>query len=267
MPHSFDEALALQQRDENHFQGQTDTRYWNRRGPFGGYAAALLLKAMMQRIGTTQPPRSLTADFVSAMVPGAFTIAVTVERQGKSIASLSARIIQGDIVCAVSQATFYRERSSPTIINTRMPTFPVAAQVPVWHNSVAELPFLDRFEYRVARGFPGSGGDDAQTGGWLRATEPRVLDPLMLVAYADAWYPALWSQLTAPANYTTISFTVYFRQALPLASIATDGYVAIINHAQYLHEGFVDSQGELWSAGGILLAQMSQIGPMSIVAG
>ena len=67
------------------------------RGPNGGYIAALMLRALTATVDDPdRAPRSLTLHYLRPPIPGEpAEIHVVVERAGRTLTSLSARMIQG----------------------------------------------------------------------------------------------------------------------------------------------------------------------------
>src|SRR5262249_37938024 len=65
------------------------------RGPHGGYLAAIVLRALTTAVADARrTPRSLTIHYTRAPEPGPVTISTTVERAGRSLSTLSARMEQ-----------------------------------------------------------------------------------------------------------------------------------------------------------------------------
>ncbi|HLL92227.1 MAG TPA: acyl-CoA thioesterase domain-containing protein, partial [Solirubrobacteraceae bacterium] len=65
------------------------------RGPHGGYLAAMLLRALMLTVADpVRAPRSLTVHYPRAPEPGPVRIRTVVERAGRSLSTLSARMEQ-----------------------------------------------------------------------------------------------------------------------------------------------------------------------------
>ena len=63
------------------------------RGPHGGYLAAMLLRALIASVSDpARAPRSMTIHFARAPDPGPVTIATVLEREGRSLSTLSARM-------------------------------------------------------------------------------------------------------------------------------------------------------------------------------
>jgi acyl-CoA thioesterase len=104
-----------------------------------------------------------------------------------------------------------------------------------------------------------AGGDEALVGGWLRLAEPRAADAAALAFYCDAWLPAPFALLKAPAPAPTIDLTIHFRTRLPIASMAPETPVLARFTSSTSHGGFFEEDGAIWAPDGTLLAQSRQL--------
>src|SRR5262249_58547233 len=68
---SFADTLELKPAGENLWAGEADTDYSHPAGQFGGWTAAVLLKAAMMEAGGEGPPLSLTVMYTDAVRGGA----------------------------------------------------------------------------------------------------------------------------------------------------------------------------------------------------
>ena len=93
-------------------------------GPNGGYVAALILRALVTEVADdARAPRSLTIHYLSAAREGEAEVQVTVERTGRSLTSLSARLIQGERLIAIATADRKSTRlNSSHVSESRMPS-------------------------------------------------------------------------------------------------------------------------------------------------
>jgi hypothetical protein len=83
-----------------------------------------------------------------------------------------------------------------------------------------------------------------------------------VAAFADAWPPALFSVAPPGAEIgpvPTIDLTVHFRTALPLPGARPDDFHLCVLRTRALHDGFLEEDGEIWSPGGLLVAQSRQL--------
>jgi acyl-CoA thioesterase len=123
------------------------------------------------------------------------------------------------------------------------------------------IPMQARFEARPAIGpEPFTGADRSEVGGWLRLTEPRPYDPLLVAAITDAWIPAVFSRMTPDerVGVPTVDLTVHFRSEVP-ATLAADDHVLVVFRTRVGRDGFIEEDGEVWTADGVLLAQSRQL--------
>ena len=77
----------------------------------------------------------------------------------------------------------------------------------------------------------------------------------MLPARADAWPPAVFSRLEVPVGVPTIDLTIHFRQA----PSGAPGWCLVRFRTQVAAAGYLEEDGEIWSADGRLLAQSRQL--------
>ena len=106
---------------------------------------------------------------------------------------------------------------------------------------------------------PFSGSESMRSGGWLRLREPRAADALFLAALTDAWFPQIFTRLTAPIPAPTIDLTIHFRAHLPLTNARPDDWYLLAVSTRLATEGFFEEDAEVWSRDGRLLAQSRQL--------
>jgi acyl-CoA thioesterase len=119
-----------------------------------------------------------------------------------------------------------------------------------------------RYDSRIAVGAPFSGAPEATIGGWIRLAEPRLADALLVAAYTDAFTPAVFAAVRGRGNLgpvPTLDLTVHFRTTLPVEGAKPDDYCAVTFRSRVARSGFVEEDGEIWSASGLLLAQSRQL--------
>jgi acyl-CoA thioesterase len=256
---AFDAETAITRVAENVFHGEISPNWSVQRGPNGGYLAALMLRALQLVAGEALDPRSLTLHYLAPPAVEPCEIAVTVERAGRTMSTLSARLTQGGRLCVLALAVFARPRAGLEIVGARMPDAPVPDEAtPIALGSGPR--FWSNYDVRMAFGAtPFSGSEDMRSGGWLRLREPRGADALFLAALTDAWFPQVFTRLTAPIPAPTIDLTVHFRAHLPLANAQPDDWYLLVVATRLATEGFFEEDAEVWSRDGRLLAQSRQL--------
>ncbi len=247
---------------ESEFEARLDPGWWIVVGPNGGYLAAILLRALGRCVEDPErTPRSLGIHYVSPGREGAARVAVRVERSGRTLTTLSARLEQEGRLLALALAAFARPRPSPEFADLRMPEVSAPEVSPALVDG--GVPLRARLERRPAFGGDARGrADGALVGGWMRSSEPQLAEPPLLALFCDAWLPAV-SQHPAlagapPRGMPTVDLTIHFRSPLPATARPDDFYLGVFR-SQTLRAGFVEEDGEIWTRDGLLLAQSRQL--------
>lgn len=258
--HPFDQATALTRTGPGSFEGRISGDWFGMRAPFGGAAAALMLRALAHVVDDPERPvRSFSTYFVDAPTDEPMLIAASAERRGGSLTAVTARAEQHGAVKIVSVATFSRGRESFSFDDARMPDVPPPGEAPPLPRLEGLPAFLSHFEFRpVFGGLPYTGGPVAETGGWVRTGEPRVLDAFLAAAFADVGMPSVFPRATFPVVTPTVDLTIHFLAPLPIEGARAGDFTLVRFRTQEAREGFFVEDGELWSADGRLLARSRQ---------
>jgi acyl-coenzyme A thioesterase PaaI-like protein len=237
------------------------------RGPHGGYLAAMLLRALTETVADAQrAPRSLTIHYARAPEPGPVEIHTAIERAGRSLSTLSARMEQDGRLMALALAAFSVPWHAPEISDLPLPEVePAEPRVdgPRPPHAMAP-PFASHMEFQPRMGTRPFTGTQApmEVGGWLALAEPRALDALALAFFSDALFSPPFIRLSEPAVTPTIDLTIHFR-----ASVAPerDGGLETAEHcfarfrSTVVHEGFFEEDGVIWGADGRVLLHSRQL--------
>ncbi len=255
---AFDRATAAQPQGDGAWTVTLDPSWDAPAGPNGGYLGALVLAAMHGELAdAARPPRSLALHFLRPGAPGRATVHVTVERAGRTLSTLSARLVQGDRVLLLALAAFSAEGEGAVAYEAPAPLAAPPAEVRAVEVPAELVPIAAFFEFRPVFGaLPFSGAPEATTGGWLRLREERALDAPLLAVSTDAWWPVPFLRLPQPLPAPTIDLTIHFRA--PLDGVG-EGWVLGAFETRRLAGGFFEEDGELWSEDGVLLAQSRQL--------
>jgi acyl-CoA thioesterase len=264
-----DTAVALRERDgARHVFDATVSGEWRAgRGPHGGYLAAMLLRALLAAVDDPQrAPRSMTIHYARAPEAGPVSITTTLERQGRSLSTLSARMEQEGKLMALVLSAFSVPWTAPEISEVRLPD----AQPP---DEPRESPAsLRRFAPQFSKHlviqprigpipFRGS-NEPMAVGAWLGLRDPdRPLDALALALFSDSLYSPPFIKLDGPGTSPTIDLTIHFRahigEGVP-GTIAHNLCFARF-HTTLVHEGFFEEDGVIWAPDGTLLVQSRQL--------
>ena len=261
-PTRFDADTAVRRIGAGRYAARIDRGWWVVAGPNGGYVAAILLRALAAEAGdAARSPRSLSIHFVARPEEGPARIEARVERRGRSLSTLTARMTQGDRLVALALAAFaLPQPDAGGFSHAAMPAAPPPDACPPL---VPRIPLHERYEYRWAIGSPPfSGGSEALCGGWIRLAEPRGLDAPLAAALCDAFPPAVFSALgdaSLTGGIPTVDLTLHFRSPLPGPEAPVADPVLAVFRTRLLREGFLEEDGELWSRDGRLLVQSRQL--------
>jgi acyl-CoA thioesterase len=250
--HPLDADTALEPLTPTRWRATVADRWWVTRGPFGGYVAAFLTRAMMAAVGDpARRPRSLTVYFVHPPKAGPIDVCVAIERTGGSATTATMRIEQDGrpVALATGSCATWRD-GEPEWAEAVMPDAPAPeACRRLDHDS--QPPFQRRFEIRWVDGVPVG---QARNLAWVRPDPPRPLDHLALTALSDGWLPAAFSKLGRFVAAPTVDLTIHFR-----APVASGEWVLADYRSRFSAGGTWEEDGELWAADGTLLAQSRQL--------
>jgi acyl-CoA thioesterase len=264
-PHPFDRDSAVTRVADGEFEARLDRGWWIVVGPNGGYLAAILLRALQETVGEAdRTPRSLTVHYVSPAVAGPVRIATRIERAGRTLSTVSARLEQGDRLIALALGAFAKPRPSPQFHDAQMPEAPppeslAALELP----PETVVPLRERLETRPVFGERmRATSNHALAGGWLRPRQPRLIDAPFVALLCDAWPPAVAQhQALAQAAFRgmpTVDLTIHFRAPVPAGARPDDYYLGVFR-SRTLRDGFAEEDGEIWTRSGVLLAQSRQL--------
>ncbi len=242
------------------YEGSLAGRWWIGRAPNGGYLAAVMLRALEAALADPgRAPRSVTVHYLAPPVEGPVSVACTIERTGRALSTLSARVHQGDRLIALALAAFSEPWPAGIELSDVAPPdvpAPEALEPPTWDRPR----FAQNFDTRFALGTtPFSGAGEALTGGWIRLTEPQIADDVFVMMLADAWPPAVFQLTDGFFPVPTVELTVHFRTALPLAGATAEDFQLVRFRTALVRDGFLEEDGAIWSPDGQLLAQSRQL--------
>jgi acyl-CoA thioesterase len=257
---AFDRDTAVEALGDGRFAARFSPAWRVVRGPNGGYAAAVLVQAMIAAVSDpARQLRSLTVHYLRPPLEGDVEIAVTIERAGRGMSTVSARAVQeGKTVLLGLGALGGPYQGAIEYADAPVPDVPAPADIPVPDSPLGfpDMPFRDHFELRPALGprvFSGEG--PAVTGGWIRVREDRPLDAPLLVALTDSWWPAPYGPAGQVLVAPTIDLTVHLRAALP----RPHDDVLIEVRSDTAADGYFEEDTRLFARDGTLLAHSRQL--------
>jgi acyl-CoA thioesterase len=257
-PTEFDRGTAVSPAGDGAFEATIDPRWNVLRGPHGGYVAAILLRAMTAALGdAARMPCALSVFYPAAPAPGPASILTRVERAGRSMTTVTARIDQDGAAAALATAAFSADWPEALgFDHSEPPEVPGPDGVEEMDRGSLVPPFTQFLDFRPAVGEPlFAGAERALSGGWMRLHDEHELDAPRVAMLTDAWPPAVFPYATAPVAAPTIELSVYFRAPLPAAG----RWVLGVFESKLARDGFFEEGGTLWTRDGELIAQSRQL--------
>jgi acyl-CoA thioesterase len=253
----FADDTAVEPLGDGRYAATIDPGWWIQRGPNGGYLAAIVLRAVLAEVGSGgQAPRSLTLHFLRPPVEGSAEVRVEVLRQGRTLATVRAGLVQGDTTCIEALAAVGGPRPGIEFDDAPPPIVPPPDLLEPPPSAPMEIPMRARYSYRQGIGaVSGAGGGEALTGGWIRLADDDPVDHAAVAAFTDGWAPAVFARLAAPVGVPTVDLTIHFRHDVP----HRPAWCLVRFRTRLATGGYLEEDGEVWSDDGRLLAQSRQL--------
>jgi len=208
-----------------------------------------------------RPARSLTVHYLRPPHEGDAEVAVTVERTGRTLTNVSARLEQDGRLLATALAAFADARPGPEFSDAPMPTVPGPDEVASSPSRRSRSRCGPATTAASRSGRCLLGCRRAESGGWIRLApgeaDGEVVDEHLLAAFTDAWIPAVFSKVVGRLGVPTVDLTIHFRN--PGVVVPADQFCLTRFHTRSAAEGFLEEDGEIWSPDGVLLAQSRQL--------
>jgi acyl-CoA thioesterase len=231
------------------------------RGANGGYLAAIIVRAVEAEVADPgRPFRSLTLHYLRPPENGPLEVSVAVERQGRTLTSVTARASQDGRPCVLAVGALAGDFGSTVEFAEAMPQVEPASAIEPWPVVEEMPPVARRVEMRPAiGGTPFAGGQEPCTGGWIRLREPHPYDAALLAFLSDVWLPPTLLSVVDPIGVPTIDLTIHFRN--PQAALEASPGEPVLGafESRFAAGSFVEEDAQLWSPGGVLLAQSRQL--------
>jgi acyl-CoA thioesterase len=264
-------AVASDRHVPGRFHADIPDSWSSPNGVHGGMLIATITRAMLHAApGSGHTLRTVNASFLDRPSSGTLVVDTEVVRVGGITAHVEARASgQGqDETAPRVWGLFTRPLPGPSYLDAQMPDVPAPDDCPADDNGMlpgTNPPLFDRIDLRPVIGTPPwqpgwTPGQPARYARWNRYHEPSVdgdgeLDPLGLLAFADLPAPAAWVRFGPDDPFVrTVSLELIFNLLEP----PTDEWILADFTARWLGDGYLLTQGDLWSAGR-LVAYTSQI--------
>jgi acyl-CoA thioesterase len=261
--HLFDDATRVVAGDSR-WQGRTSPDYWAFVGPFGGFTAATILRALIEHPERSGDPVALTVNFCAPIAEGDFDLDVRLVRTNRSSQHWCVELSQGSAgVAALATAVFAERRPSWSHQPARCPQSRPFDEIKPF--AFVPAPWVKQYDFRfiegnpVLRTSPATEPASSFTRLWISDRVPRKIDCLSLMAMSDAFFARIFHTRGELVPFGTVTITTYLHaDADDLAKEDITRVLAVAD-ASTFHKSYADQTGQLWSPSGRLLATTTQV--------
>ncbi len=259
---SFDADTAVRLLDPGVYGCEVSQNQWVVAGPNGGYLAALLTRAgEAQLADSARQLRSLTVHYLRPPRAGSARIEVTIEQLGRSVAYLRLKMIQSDKPILLATGAWATEREGFEFDGWPRPNAdpPDTCSILTSVHGGPSLPIHRQWEIRSATRAAFGSGQAPDLTWWIRPPTHCPLSDAMIVAITDALPPPIFVTEVGPMAIPTIDLTVHIRAQLSAVKWEPGDWVLARFTTRHASGGFLEEDGELWTAAGVLLAHSRQL--------
>jgi acyl-CoA thioesterase len=236
-------------------------------GPFGGYLAALALRAMGAH-SVQRRPATFSCQYLNVGEAGPVEIEVTSRRSSRRAECLNARILQNGKQLIDAQAWLVAEKlSGLDHRHARMPQIAAATELPRW-DGFKDREALSRIWTHIERRPKLDARESGSSPGkpewtcWLKLSQPiPANDPLLQAARAVLWIDlAPWNAVLmahgSPTTHIspTLDLTVQFQSSLYALDAAASDWLLVDTASPSAGAGLIGANATLWSQAGELVA-------------
>src|ERR1700742_320826 len=263
-PHLFDDATRVVAGDSR-WQGRTSPDYWAFVGPFGGFTAATILRALMEHPQRMGDPIALTVNYCAPIAEGDFDLDVRLIKANRSSQHWCVELSQGgDDVATLATAVFAERRPSWSHQVAQIPEAKPFETIPPYTKIAA--PWVKQYDFRFIDGDPNfyAAGKEAPASAysklWIADRVPRKIDMLSLVSMSDAFFARIFHARRELVPFGTVTLTTYFQTSVEDLAAEDITHVLACADARAFNRSYHDQTGELWSPSGKLIATTTQMG-------
>jgi acyl-CoA thioesterase len=253
------DSLTLSRRDDGAFTAIADPAFEANTGLFGGWTAALLLRAVLDAPGAEGSLSALTVSYINRVSPGAALI-LKPQRLGggKSMAHWRCDLfLEDDDTLAASAHIVLTHRKPGDARNwLPMPECPGPEEIPVFNPPSA---FGARFDIHHVVGVDPFATPSAGSLAWERTTTPGQMDYVRLAMLADLGWPRAWALGDAPRASSTLTLSLYLTATPEELAMVGEDYILAEMVATRAEHSTIGSRKTMWSRTGALLATSEQL--------
>lgn len=253
----FDHDSALTPLEDGRFAVDVPGRWSTGPGANGGFVAGLLARAVLIGAEPGHDLRSVTVNYLRPATPGPAEIRLDTIHSGRTVRLIDATLHRDGKPLSIARTTLAtrREMDHP-FLDREPPNFPPPESLePVdWYDDPNYI--RARFDTRfVVGGRPPIELDRCESSSWLRTVDHAPVTNPLLVAMTDTSLPP--AVMRPPhLGTSTLNLTVHVFEPIDKP---IDDFLAVTNHSTVARDGYIDTDTEIWTRDGRLLAQGRQL--------
>lgn len=261
----FDDDTAVVAVGDGRWRGEATDRWTIAGVPNGGYLMSIVLGAILTR-SQHPDPLTVTGHYLRRTRPGPVDIHAETIKEGRSLTTMSASLVQDDREALRILATLgdLDAMEGPTAIDAEPPDVGPLTDLHETDVDRSVVHIADRFEYRMreekARGAVGEPSGTAHFDALIRFADEREPDARCLPTIADAFPPTVY-QLGHYGWTPTLELTVHFRGRPAV------GWLLCVLRTRFLERGLLEEDGEIWDSSGRIVALSRQMALASVPQG
>lgn len=258
----FDQDSEVKKIAQNRWTTQFSKRWAVGSVINGGYAMAVVAKAMVQE--TELPhPLSITAYYLDRSDAGEATIETELIRSGRNVSTVGAKLIQEgkERIRFMGAFTDLNRKSGETFLEEKAPVLPPIDECESFNFDKAPVEINKRFELHVPEGYTANRGQQGNISEFLcyaKFPDSDVVAPHALCLFSDAFMPAVFNRVGPVAWVPTIELTVHLRD------VPAPGFLTCRFRTRYLTNGTLEEDGDIWDSEGKLVALSRQMAKLRI---
>ena len=250
-------SLSVEPIEPGRWAAVASPHYEANSGMFGGWTAALLLKAVLNEPAATGSASAMTVNFINRVVPGvSLEVRTTQLGGGRSLMHWRSDLLAEGKLLASAIVVLADRKPSDQHTETAMPTAPLPAStqpavLPGTFGSVVDVrPTLgdDLFNQTTTRSL-----------NWERDVSGRPMDAVQLAFLSDLGAPRIFFVSDSPRPSSTITLSIYFLATDDELATCGDDYILNEMIGTRANAATIGSRKDLWSRDGTLLATSEQL--------
>lgn len=256
---TLDASLALQSKGDGLWRALADPKREANNGMFGGWTAALLLKAVLDDPQSEGFASAITTHFIGRVAAGS-ELNLRTQRLGgsRSLTHWRSELwIEGsNDLAATATVVLANRRESDRFTEFPFPDMPPPETLSEFHPPAG---FGDTMEMRFPGDFYPFNQPTTRTLAWERETSGRVIDAVQLVYLSDVGWPRVFAISPGPRPSSTLTLSVYIHSTSAELAACGDDYILCDMIGTRIEHSTAGSRAHLWSRSGALLATTEQL--------